>query len=792
MKNKFLIILFSFIVICFNALATEQFRFETSEIELIDGGNTVLAKNGKAISTENDLEIDAKNFEYTKNLKLLKAFNGTAFFKNENLKIDFDEMSYDQISFLLVAKGNVKIYDLKRELSAETDIIFFNRDKKILESPTKSIIRDKSNNIFITQTFDYNLKNNILKIKDSTFQDIEKNRFKFALAYINTLSNKLYGKDVDIDLNNKSFNKNNEPRLKGNSVEMDENFTEITKGVFTTCKKREKCPPWQLSAENIQHDKKKKIINYKNAWLKVYDLPVIYFPKFFHPDPTVKRKSGFLTPSIQNSNNSNGFVNVPYYSVISSNKDFTFTPRFYADDKILMQTEYRQINKESFHISDFSIFAENNENSKSHFFYNFNRNMNFQKFQESDINLKIQKTSNDTFLKKNKIKSSLISNPDFLESSVDLDLYSDDLSINSGFIVYEDLTKRRNDRYEFILPRIDLIKSFDTNLNGELLLKSKNLVRNYQTNILEKTNINDLVFNSNPKITKSGLYNNHNFVIKNTNSDTQNSKDFKKDSNFYLSSLYQFNSALPLIKENKNYQNILKPKISLKVSPDFTKDISKKERKIDVNNIYSLNRISSNDSIEGGVSLTYGNDFTIFDKNDSKDIFGLKIANNLRLKENKDLPRTNQIGEKTSDFFGEITYNLNDILTTKYNTSIKNDLENINYENLVTEISINNFVTTFDYFNENNTSDKISYLKNTTKYNLNDTSNVSFSTRKNKKTDLTEYYNLMYQYKNDCLAASIEYNKEYYNDRDISTEENIFFKLTIIPFGEASTPNLKN
>ena len=84
MKNKFLIILFSFIVICFNALATEQFRFETSEIELIDGGNTVLAKNGKAISTENDLEIDAKNFEYTKNLKLLKAFNGTAFFKNEN------------------------------------------------------------------------------------------------------------------------------------------------------------------------------------------------------------------------------------------------------------------------------------------------------------------------------------------------------------------------------------------------------------------------------------------------------------------------------------------------------------------------------------------------------------------------------------------------------------------------------------------------------------------------------------------------------------------------------------
>ena len=69
---------------------------------------------------------------------------------------------------------------------------------------------------------------------------------------------------------------------------------------------------------------------------------------------------------------------------------------------------------------------------------------------------------------------------------------------------------------------------------------------------------------------------------------------------------------------------------------------------------------------------------------------------------------------------------------------------------------------------------------------------LTFSTRENKTADLTEYYNLMYQYKNDCLAASVEYNKEYYEDRDIKPSENIFFKLTIIPFGEASSPNLKN
>ena len=76
-----------------------------------------------------------------------------------------------------------------------------------------------------------------------------------------------------------------------------------------------------------------------------------------------------------------------------------------------------------------------------------------------------------------------------------------------------------------------------------------------------------------------------------------------------------------------------------------------------------------------------------------------------------------------------------------------------------------------------------SYLVNKTKYSFDDSNSIMFSTRKNKKTDLTEYYNFIYQYKNDCRAASIEYNNDYYNDRDIKPEENIP-KLTIIPFGK--------
>ena len=237
----------------------------------------------------------------------------------------------------------------------------------------------------------------------------------------------------------------------------------------------------------------------------------------------------------------------------------------------------------------------------------------------------------------------------------------------------------------------------------------------------------------------------------------------------------------------------MKPKISLKLSPNNTKDVSSdNDYRLDVGNIFNIDRLSSNDTIEGGASLAYGSDFTIFDDIKDRETFSLKLANNFRVEENNDLPKINQLGEKTSNFFGEITYSPNAYLATKYNVSSKNNITDLSYENFKAEISINNFVTTFDYLNENTSSNENSYLLNTTRYALNNRNNFIFSTRENKSSNLTEYYNLIYQYKIDCLAASIEYNKDYYDDRDVKPEENIFLKLTIIPFGETSSPNLKN
>ena len=172
--------------------------------------------------------------------------------------------------------------------------------------------------------------------------------------------------------------------------------------------------------------------------------------------------------------------------------------------------------------------------------------------------------------------------------------------------------------------------------------------------------------------------------------------------------------------------------------------------------------------------LAYGADYLILNKRNNREILGLKIANNLRINENEDITHSNQLNQKTSNFFTETTFSPNKFFNLKYNTSIKNNLSEISNENLLAEFKFSNFNTSFNYLNENNTKEKNSYISNSTSYNLDSSNSIIFSTREDKKTNLTEFYKLIYQYKNDCLAASIEYNKDYYNDRDLNTSESIF------------------
>ena len=101
---------------------------------------------------------------------------------------------------------------------------------------------------------------------------------------------------------------------------------------------------------------------------------------------------------------------------------------------------------------------------------------------------------------------------------------------------------------------------------------------------------------------------------------------------------------------------------------------------------------------------------------------------------------------------------------------------------------INKLVTNFEYLEENNHIGDSHYLNAGLSLELDESNSLNFETRKNFTTEATEFYNLSYQYENDCLRAAIEYNRNFYSDNDLEPSEDIMFTLTIIPFGKLSTP----
>ena len=121
-----------------------------------------------------------------------------------------------------------------------------------------------------------------------------------------------------------------------------------------------------------------------------------------------------------------------------------------------------------------------------------------------------------------------------------------------------------------------------------------------------------------------------------------------------------------------------------------------------------------------------------------------------------------------------------------YDFSLKDDLNTIEYSSLDTIFDFNSFRTQFNFLQEKGVLGNTDVLENKTEYNFDGTNSLSFSTRRNRNLNLTEYYDLIYEYKNDCLIAGIQYKKNYYSDADIKPVEELFFSITLIPLATFS------
>jgi LPS-assembly protein len=124
------------------------------------------------------------------------------------------------------------------------------------------------------------------------------------------------------------------------------NYTVFENGVYTACapcKDDPKKPPlWQVKGARIIHDQTEKMLYFENAQLEFFGVPMAYLPYFSTPDPTVKRKTGFLMPGFSTVSTYGFGVETPFYWAIAPDYDATFNPRFTTRQGVLFQGEFRQ------------------------------------------------------------------------------------------------------------------------------------------------------------------------------------------------------------------------------------------------------------------------------------------------------------------------------------------------------------------------------------------------------------------------------------------------------------------
>ena len=750
---------------------------------------TIVLLTNISYSDVNTFELSAEKVQYKNNNIVIATGNAHAF-DNKGKHIYADKIIYYKNENLIKTNGNSKYYDGKNSLTANE----FNYDisLKTLEA-----------------------KKNVLLV------DQDKNEFSFKeFKYYETLE---YGNALNLksSLKDGSF-------LKAKNAKIDNKKTilELENAEYTTCsliynKKGKFCPSWSLKSKKVIHDKNKKTITHKNAFLRLKNIPVLYTPYISHPDPTVKRQSGFLPPMIKTISNLGRTVKAPYFWAISKDKDLTLTPVYYFDERHMLQSSYRQAFKNG-NLRIENAFSDGYKRlnksgrtggSRNYFFADYTGTRNNIMFKNNEIKFKIQKISQQNFVRVNKINTPLFKQDiRTLENSFKISSYENNKRLELKAGIFENLNLTNNSKYTYFLPdglfsiNTKKIQNFNTNINTYFQGKkfSDNQKQGKVRNIIS-LNSNQYVNDNNGLATtlKASLYNN-NIYNKNVTNEKNNANI---DNYLTIAS----DTKWPFAKINKKSFQTFTPRIFAKYTTGKMKDASANNKILNFSDVFSMNRTNNLDTPETGTSIGHGFDYS-FNKTTNlkksyKATFGLGQV--IRSNESKKMPTKSSLNNKSSDFAGYLSYELygeeinnklgdnayssfftKNNLSISYNYNLENDMSTLNRNNFKLSGTYNKFYASLNFDEKNNhVGNNRSGIFELKKLITNDYY-FTYSGKKNLLTNNSEYHKIGINFENDCLVTSLTLSRDFYYDKDVTSSKTLIFGVLIKPFSDSFAPDL--
>jgi LPS-assembly protein len=280
-----------------------------------------------------------------------------------------DQIDYDEKTETVIAKGNVQIVQENRTLRAQK--IIYHKKTGVMTAVGRVCLKEpeKEKITFNPQAAQKNefLKNqaailhnltpnspsisNPLNLPELNRQlldtDSEEDKkttrdYNLSFAPYAEFSNKFQ----DGFINDAKMLMADNARLAANSAKHIEGRKVVFRqAVYSPCDicrlDPTRKPLWQLKADKVIHDKTDQVVVYHHASLEMGGIPVFYMPYFRHPDPTVKRKTGFLMPTYGSFSDLGVVVSAPFYYAVDASRDLTLVPIITTKQGPVIVGEYR-------------------------------------------------------------------------------------------------------------------------------------------------------------------------------------------------------------------------------------------------------------------------------------------------------------------------------------------------------------------------------------------------------------------------------------------------------------------
>ena len=201
---------------------------------------------------------------------------------------------------------------------------------------------------------------------------------------------------------------------------------------------------------------------------------------------------------------------------------------------------------------------------------------------------------------------------------------------------------------------------------------------------------------------------------------------------------------------------------------------------------FSIDRSNEAYNLEKGLSATVGFDFEIKDEDKN---FEFSLGQVFSDNENKKMGSSSGLDEKASDLVGSSNLKIGKNLDLKYNFGIDQNYNDLNYNEIESTLNFSKLSFGVNYLQEKKHIGNDEYLKTNLSYNTSNNQKLFFENKRNLVRDSSEYYNLSYEYFNDCLRAGLVFRREFYNDSELEPENSLMFKISLIPFGNINSPS---